>query len=507
MKIAKARTLTFSTIMLPLILAVLLTVPTVSADPATAWNSWRHDWTNDAASPGSGPATNATLWTATVVNDTLCLGLVVGDGAGGADALFAAGEANYSAWNETNGVNLWMTPQYGLPTGFAVDGTKVWSSDMGAYVDILDKATGTVTNTVGLPNWGLAPGIACPSADAMFFETMATGGTGSVVKFWKSSETLAWQYNFPRGPPGVAPGTDRPIWGGALTPAADPYPVAGHPDGLVFAAGYGKTMLAGDWYVTVIDAIDMATGVQVWRYTLNTGAAFQGTGGITTHTAPVVSHGRGLVWAADHSGNVTCLDELTGAWVWNTTLPTTVVEGKQRANSQLALDDQLGLLFVHNDASNTLFCLNATTGAVLGQIATGGTTLPGGPVLSLQERLVYVQLAPPFGAPAGQEWVHCYAYNAAGALTGPVWTYAIPGSEAVQQTAQGVENSPALADWHLFVAGCNNGTVTLIVCFGDGIGPPPFIPEFFASFVPILIVVAVIPAFYYIVKHKQAKLI
>jgi hypothetical protein len=167
----------------------------------------------------------------------------------------------------------------------------------------------------------------------------------------------------------------------------------------------------------------------------------------------------------------------------------------------LALDDVEGLLFVHNDANNTLWMLNAVTGAVISTVTTGGNTLPGGPVLTKGDKKVYVQLAPPYGASAGQEWVQCYSY-ATGALT-LLWSCQLPDcNNAVAEN----ENSPAIADSHLYVASqlLANGT-SFVFCFGTELGPPPFVPEFFTSIMPALIILAVTPVFYYYaVKLKQS---
>jgi hypothetical protein len=183
------------------------------------------------------------------------------------------------------------------------------------------------------------------------------------------------------------------------------------------------------------------TNQTIWNYTASS---------YFTESSPAVVDG--LVYVGLVSGNVSCLNASTGAFVWS------YKTGGGVESSPAVVG---GLVFV-GSGDRRVYCLNAATGALVWNYTTGDSVLSSPAVVG---GLVYV----------GSYDDNVYCLNADnGAL---VWSY---------RTGGYVLSSPAVVDGVVYV-GSEDGKIYAF-------GPSPIIPEFPSYLILPLFVMATLLA-------------
>jgi outer membrane protein assembly factor BamB len=407
----------------------------------TPWPNWRNH-SGNTASTNVGPTANLTLWT-TAMN-----GSSFAPVANWGKVFLVHYPAYVTAYDAATGIKIWEVDESGQApaapaTGTASDGTNiVLTENFGAYVTAYRADDGALMWRISPPKMGWGLGAPIIHNGVAYVEDFKIYGNGHVYAINITTGTVIWTYTF-------STIGGRPIWGGSLTPCINAL------DGIVYATGYGKSGAPGDKYSTVLAAINMSTGAELWVRLLN-------SSDISTHCSPVYSAANGYVYAGDNSGNATCWNAVTGTLVWSGYYGHGLTAaGLARGISPMALDESENML-LFTSGNHTLWSLNALTGAVNWAVPCN-STLTGGPIVAVGTRTVYLATGGTYSA-EGPEEVRCYNITT-GAL---IWSYKTGAQNKVEGLC-----SPALADQHLFFVSGNisaaygwSNTTCNLICFG-----------------------------------------
>ena len=219
------------------------------------------------------------------------------------------------------------TPAVGYGMIFAADGSAIYA-----------------LTSSGTEIWNNSAGASVTSSPAITDKYVVIGNsTGYLVAFYKNNGTIAWKYK-----------VSNNSWGVSSSPVTDVY------DGknIAFIGTYETSAPWGYFY-----AINMSNGAVIWNITLNSGVYF-GTPAIYKGKIYIPLAGRynTSTWSFDPPYGLICVDESNGTLVWNFTTTSPVKYSP-------AVEDNT----VYLTSGNTIFALNATSGALKWNITLEGT--------------------------------------------------------------------------------------------------------------------------------------
>jgi outer membrane protein assembly factor BamB len=424
-------------------------IPTlVHASPTiTPWPYFRHDLNNTGYTTSLAPNTSNIVWTfnktvhyqvsstVVVANDLV---LVTSYG----DTMEALNERTGAViWraNFTAGFGPFMTPAVDVAKGLVI------VNCFGAHAFALNLSTGAIVWDVqpwisgpGVGGWLLTNPTIDPEKGLVFMGSFAANGQGYIYALNETDGTLVWW----KGPFGQGV-TDNPLV---------------HNGKLFFAdAGLPYTRING-----TVWAFNEADGTLLWSYTTLNG---------NIASSPAYSSGR--IYIGSNDGYLYCLDEDTGAQVWNYSAGQHPI-GLTGVASSPAIDEARGLVICASD-QGYLFALDKNTGAEIWKVAFPGGVqgatgnpagfIPGGSSPAITgDGVIFISGANNSYSGLGTEML--FAYNETDGTL--LWNFTIAVDSAYPPAGPGSRApyplpSPVVADEHVFIGSYK----WLVYCIGQ----------------------------------------